>query len=173
MAKISTQLKFFSRKSSGRLEPTSLGPVIQTAIEIASPQYREKNIRIDTRGVTPGVCAEVDAIQLEQVLINLISNAIHAIGDDNDGEIGIGAEQVDGLVYIHVDDTGPGIDEKDLSRIFEPFFTTRKSGLGLGLSISARIVVGMKGRLSARNLDQGGARFTISLPNPVQSNDGN
>ena len=90
MAKISTQLKFFARKSSGRLEPANLGPVIQTAIEIAGPQYRTKPIRIDTRGVAPGVQADVDTIQLEQVLINLISNAIHAIGDEADGEIRVG-----------------------------------------------------------------------------------
>ncbi len=164
MAKISTQLKFFARKSSGLLEPANLGAVIQTAIELAAPQYRQKPIRIDTAGVAPDVFADVDTIQLEQVLINLISNAIHAIGDEAEGEIRIGTEQVDGFVSIHVDDTGPGIDEKDLSRIFEPFFTTRESGLGLGLSISARIVAGMNGRLSARNLTAGGARFTIALP---------
>ena len=164
MAKISTQLKFFSRKSSGRLEPTNLNSIIQTAIEIASPQYKKKNIVIDTTGVEPAIFADVDIIQLEQVLINLISNSIHAIGEENDGEIGIGTEQAEGVVYIHVDDSGPGIDEKDLSRIFEPFFTTRESGLGLGLSISARIVAGMNGKLSAQNLTGGGARFTISLP---------
>lgn len=173
MAKISTQLKFFSRKSSGRLEPANLGPVIQTAIEIASPQYRKKHIRIDTLDVAPDIYAEVDIIQLEQVLINLISNSIHAIGDENDGEISIKTEQAEGFVLIHVDDSGPGIDEKDLSRIFEPFFTTRETGLGLGLSISARIVAGMNGKLLARNLTESGARFTISLPSSSQSNDRN
>ena len=171
MAKISTQLKFFSRRSSGRLERKNLNPVIQTAIEIASPQYREQHIRVDTRKVAPRIHAEVDAIQLEQVLINLISNAVHAIGDRDDGEISISTEQDDELVLIHVDDSGPGIDDKDLSRIFEPFFTTRKSGLGLGLSISAKIVAGMNGRLSARNLADGGARFTISLPRSGQSSE--
>lgn len=171
MARISTQLKFFSRRSSGRLERKNLNPVIQTAIEIASPQYREKQIRVDTQQVAPAVYAEVDAIQLEQVLINLINNAVHAIGECEDGEIRIGTEQDDGLVLIHVDDSGPGIEDKDLSRIFEPFFTTRESGLGLGLSISARIIAGMNGRLTARNLPEGGARFTISLPSTDQSDD--
>ncbi len=173
MAKISTQLKFFSRKSSGRLEPANLNPVIQTAIEITSPQHREKNIQIDTHGVAPAIYAAVDSNQLEQVLINLISNAFHAIGDEVDGQVSISTEQAEGLALIHVDDSGPGIDEKDLSRIFEPFFTTRKSGLGLGLSISARIIAGMNGKLSARNLTEGGARFTISLPSSSQSDDNN
>lgn len=171
MAKISTQLKFFSRKSSGRLELANLSPVIQTAIEIASPQYRETHIHIDTRGVAPDCHAAVDVIQLEQVLINLITNAIHAIGERRNGKIEIGTEQFDKCIQIHVDDSGPGIDENDLLRIFEPFFTTRESGLGLGLSISARIVAGMNGKLSARNLVNSGARFTLSLPSDGQTND--
>lgn len=173
MAKISTQLKFFSRKSSGRLEPANLSPVIQTAIEIVSPHYQKKHIQIDTGGVEPDIYAAVDTIQLEQVLINLINNAIHAIGDQNDGRIGISTERAEGAVLIYVDDSGPGIEEKDLSRIFEPFFTTRESGLGLGLSISARIIASMNGKLSARNLNEGGARFTIALPGSGRSNDSN
>ena len=173
MARISTQLKFFSRRSSGRLERKNLSSVIQTAVEIASPQFREKHLRVDTQQVDPVFHAEVDAIQLEQVLINLISNAVHAIGEQDGGEISISTERDDGWVLIHVDDSGPGIDDKDLSRIFEPFFTTRESGLGLGLSISARIVAGMNGKLSAKNLAEGGARFTISLPRSAQSDDDN
>ncbi|MCP4472466.1 MAG: sensor histidine kinase [Gammaproteobacteria bacterium] len=171
MAKISNQLKFFSRKSSGQLEPTNLNPVIQTAIEIAGPQYQKKHIQINKQGVESAIYADVDIIQLEQVLINLISNAVHAIGDENEGEIGISTEQVEGSIFIHVDDSGPGIDEEDLCRIFEPFFTTRDAGLGLGLSISSRIITSMNGKLSARNLSGAGARFTISLPGYTQSND--
>ena len=170
MAKISTQLKFFSRKSSGRLESANLKPIIETAIEITNPQYGRKRVRIDTTGIAPDLHADVDMIQLEQVLINLISNAIHAIGD-NDGEIRIATERRDGRVLIHVDDSGPGIDEADLGKIFEPFFTTRETGVGLGLSISARIVDGMNGRLTARNLPAAGARFTISLPDTDRSHD--
>jgi len=171
MARISTQLKFFSRKSSGQLERTNLEPVIQTAIEISGPQYQKKHIRINKQGVESEICADVDIIRLEQVLINLISNAVHAIGDENEGEIRISTEQAEGLVFIHVDDSGPGIDENDLSRIFEPFFTTRETGLGLGLSISARIIASMNGKLSACNPSGSGARFTISLPACNQSND--
>jgi two-component system C4-dicarboxylate transport sensor histidine kinase DctB len=172
MAKISAQLKLFSRKSSGQLEPTKLGPVVQTAIELASPQYRKKKIQINKQGVESGIYANVDIIGLEQVLINLISNAAHAIGDENEGEVRISTQQADESIFIHVDDSGPGIEEKDLSRIFEPFFTTREAGLGLGLSISARIVASMNGKLTARNLTGGGARFTISLPDQGRSNDG-
>jgi two-component system C4-dicarboxylate transport sensor histidine kinase DctB len=171
MAKISSQLKLFSRKSSGHMEPASLGPVIQTAIEIARPQYEGKQIQVKTQAVESGIHADVDVIRLEQVLINLISNAVHAIGDDNEGVIDISARQAADAILIHVDDSGPGIDENDLAQIFEPFFTTRETGLGLGLSISARIIASMNGRLSAQNLTGAGARFTISLPGSSKSND--
>ncbi|MEW8027058.1 MAG: ATP-binding protein [Candidatus Thiodiazotropha sp.] len=164
MSRISSQLKFFSRKSSGQLESVNIAPIIQTAIEISRPQFKKMDITIDTRRVDSDIIAHVDIIQLEQVLINLINNAIHAIGIHTPGTIMITTEQGQNQIMIHVDDTGPGIDEQKLEMIFEPFYTTRESGLGLGLSISARIIDSMNGKLSAENLNRGGARFTITLP---------
>jgi two-component system C4-dicarboxylate transport sensor histidine kinase DctB len=169
MSRISSQLKFFSRKSSGQLESAEIAPIIQTAIEISRPQFKQLKISIDTHRVARDIIADVDIIQLEQVLINLINNAIHAIGRDTPGTISISAEKTGKQIMIHVDDSGPGIDEQQLEMIFEPFFTTRKSGLGLGLSISARIIDSMKGRLTAQNLNSGGARFSITLPEPEQA----
>jgi two-component system C4-dicarboxylate transport sensor histidine kinase DctB len=164
MSKISSQLKFFSRKSSGQLESVNIAPIIQTAIEISRPQFKQMAINIDTEQVESDIVAHIDIIQLEQVLINLINNAIHAIGNHTPGTITITTEQNDEQIMIHVDDTGPGIDEQKLDMIFEPFYTTRESGLGLGLSISARIIDSMNGKLTAENLSLGGARFTIALP---------
>jgi two-component system C4-dicarboxylate transport sensor histidine kinase DctB len=114
--------------------------------------------------VASDINAYIDIIQLEQVLVNLINNAIHAIGSHTPGKISIMTKQSNELIMIHVDDTGPGIDEQKLEMIFEPFYTTRESGLGLGLSISARIIDSMNGKLTAENLTKGGARFTIALP---------
>jgi two-component system C4-dicarboxylate transport sensor histidine kinase DctB len=164
MSRISSQLKFFSRKSSGQLEPVNIALVIQTAIEISRPQFKQLPINVDTQRVGSDIIAHVDIILLEQVLINLINNAIHAIGSHTPGTITIATEQDDEQIMIHVDDTGPGIDEQKLEMIFEPFYTTRESGLGLGLSISARIIDSMNGKLTAENLTMGGARFTIALP---------
>ncbi len=167
MSRISSQLKFFSRKSSGQIESVHIAPVIQTAIEILRPQFRKLAITIDTDQVDPDIIADVDIIQFEQVLINLINNAINAIGNQTPGDIIIATERNNDQIMIYVDDTGPGIDDTSLARIFEPFYTTRESGLGLGLSISARIIDSMNGRLTAENLStKGGARFTIALPVP-------
>lgn len=164
MSRISSQLKFFSRKSSGQLESVNIAPIIQTAIEISRPQIKQLAISIDTENVDSSIIAHVDIIQLEQVLINLINNAIYAIGAHSPGTITITTEQDTGQIMIHVDDTGPGIDEQKLEMIFEPFYTTRESGLGLGLSISARIIDSMNGGLAVNNLKPSGARFTITLP---------
>ncbi|MES9968572.1 MAG: ATP-binding protein [Candidatus Thiodiazotropha sp.] len=166
MSRISSQLKFFSRRSSGQLELASIAPIIQTAIEISRPQFKQLAITIDTDRVDSDLHALVDIIQLEQVLINLINNAIQAIGDQTPGTISIATATQNQQIMVHVEDSGPGIDEDKLDMIFEPFFTTRKSGLGLGLSISARIIDSMHGKLSVTNLNSGGARFTITLPEP-------
>ncbi len=163
MAKISSQLKFFARKSSGNLETVKIQFVIQTAIEIVKPHSKRNSIKVTTKQIKPTLRAKAEIIQLEQVLINLINNAMNAIGDKPQGEVIIRTEQQKEWVLIHVEDNGPGINENHLGKIFDPFFTTRKSGLGLGLSISARILDSMNGHLSATNLPAGGARLTISL----------
>lgn len=162
MARISSQLKAFARKSSGKLESINIAAIVQTALDIINPQLKHRQITIDTRQIDPALSVRADPIQLEQVLINLINNAINAI-DSAHGEILIKTERQQQSILIHVDDNGHGIRDQDLGKIFQPFFTTRKSGLGLGLSISARILDGMNGHLSASNRSDGGARFSISL----------
>lgn len=163
MAKISSQLKFFARKSTGKLKTVKVHSVIKNAIDIVQPQSRRNNIQLSMKAINKTLMAETDMIQLEQVLINLINNAMNAIGDEPQGLVEIKTEQQKEWVLIHVEDNGPGINENHLDKIFDPFFTTKKSGLGLGLSISARILDSMNGHLSASNLASGGARFTISL----------
>ncbi len=163
MGKISSQLKFFARKSSGALEPVRITAVIQSAVELMRPQLKRSGVNIDTQVDADDLCVLADPIQLEQVLVNLISNAINAMEDLPNGQINISASAEDDGVTLHVDDSGPGIADGQLDNIFDPFFTTRKAGLGLGLSISERIIDNMQGSLSARNLTDGGARFTIQL----------
>lgn len=163
MGKISSQLKVFARKSAGHLETINIQPVIQSAIELVGPQYKHSSIGINTSLIQPELQARADVIQLEQVLINLINNAMNAMEEQQQGEITIRTYHQGESIMIDVDDMGPGIEKDNLGKIFDPFFTTRKSGLGLGLSISARIMDSMQGELRAENLTTGGARFTISL----------
>jgi len=163
MSKISSQLKFFSRKSSKKMEVVSITTVVQSAIDIISHQYKQSSSCISFQSQFSELKARADVIQLEQILINLINNAMQAIENLPQGKVIIHTEQQQEWVLIHVEDNGLGIELKNLDKIFDPFFTTKESGLGLGLSISARIIDIMNGRLSVRNLDDGGAGFTISL----------
>lgn len=164
MGKISSQLKFFARKSTGNMEPVKVLSVIQTAIDIVSPQYKNAHSIIHIEQTPETLVVTADVIQLEQVLINLISNALNALAEQTIAQITVHCTQHKNLISIHIDDNGPGIDSGHLSKIFDPFFTTRKAGLGLGLSISARIAESMQGKLTAKNLKLAGARFTLTLP---------
>jgi len=163
MSKISSQLKFFSRKSSQSMEIVTIQRVVVSAIEIVSHQYKNNNSTIKIQSQIPDLKTRADIIQLEQILINLINNAMQAIEKQNNGEVIIHIERLNQWALIHVDDNGQGIELKNIEKIFDPFFTTKKTGLGLGLSISARIMDIMNGKLSVCNLPTGGARFTISL----------
>ncbi|HEV6968840.1 sensor histidine kinase [Roseateles sp.] len=109
-----------------------------------------------------------NAGQLQQVVMNLLQNAVDATGEQASGEpeVRILVDESGGLVHLRVEDNGPGIPPEDLSRIFDPFFTTKPvgKGTGLGLSISYGIVEQHGGSLRASNLPGGGAQFEITLP---------
>ncbi|MEM5529001.1 ATP-binding protein [Gammaproteobacteria bacterium AS21] len=108
----------------------------------------------------------VDAIQLEQVIINLINNALDAIADSDIKQIIISAKTIRDDCYLYINDTGPGIDDDVRNKIFDPFFTTKPRGqnLGLGLSISYNIIKSFNGKLSVQNTPHSGASFNIQLP---------
>ena len=171
MSKISSQLKFFSRKSNQQMEIVIIQNVIKSAIEIVSHKFKMSHSVIKIESHNPDLKTRADIIQLEQILINLINNAMQAIESQEQGEVIIHIERKKQWALIHVDDNGLGIDSKHIDKIFAPFFTTKKSGLGLGLSISSRIMDIMKGKLNVCNLPSGGARFTISLLVAERQND--
>ena len=100
------------------------------------------------------------------MVVNLIGNALQAMKGVPVPQLTLGAHTQHQQVIISVTDNGPGIPEEHLGHIFAPFFTTKApgSGLGLGLSISSRIMDDLGGKLQATNQPEGGARFTITLP---------
>jgi two-component system C4-dicarboxylate transport sensor histidine kinase DctB len=105
-----------------------------------------------------------DPVRLEQVLVNLIANAMNAMEQQVERWVDINIECGYDRLRLTIRDNGPGISDEHLKRIFDPFFTTKESGLGLGLSISQHIVESMGGTLMAGNSEQGGALFTLELP---------
>ena len=165
MAKISAQLKFFARKTSGQLVSVSLPAVIDNSLKLMSSRIKEVDTNISVRLPEKEIYLLADMVQLEQVMVNLIGNALHALERSDNRLIEIAAAEIDGKVNITIRDNGSGIEEIHLDRIFDPFFTTKaeEHGLGLGLSISHRIVEGMDGELTASNHPDGGAVFNIQL----------
>ena len=113
-----------------------------------------------------------DRVQLQQVILNLVLNAVEAMSSDEGGprELLISTEQTEGNgVLVTVRDSGPGIDPEHVERVFEAFYTTKSSGVGMGLSICRSIIDAHGGRLWAEANEPRGAVFQFTLPSPERS----
>ncbi|MGR5302810.1 sensor histidine kinase [Vibrio alfacsensis] len=167
MAKISQQLRSFAKKTSGNeLVHTRLFPVIASAKELMKPAFKSAQVTLETDVLGQDIDVYINTIQLEQVLVNLLTNAIEALKDQEDKQVRLSVKRDSEFerVWIHIDDNGAGFGDFTLTELCEPFLTTKQNGLGLGLSISQQILAGMNGKLSAQNREQGGARFSLCLP---------
>jgi two-component system C4-dicarboxylate transport sensor histidine kinase DctB len=166
MASITGHLKTFARKSEpGHPEPVLVDRAVEGTLFLLESQIKAAGIRIEKK-VAPELWVLGHAVQLEQVILNLVRNALDAVADQVDGWIQITARASDDTVSIVVSDNGPGISHDQISKIFDPFFTTKSvgKGLGLGLSISYGIVQDFGGEIQARNRAEGGAEMTVELP---------
>lgn len=166
MADISAQLRQFSRKSSERQEIISVQACIEYALRLFHSRLKESRVQVKPLWPAETLWVNADLVRLEQVLVNLIANALQAMKDTPAPILTLSADVIDKQVMIRVIDNGPGIATEHLGQIFEPFFTTKApgSGLGLGLSISSRIMDDLGGKLQVANNATGGACFTVSLP---------
>ncbi len=108
--------------------------------------------------------APIDRVQIGQVVINLVRNALEAMQAGEQHELTVATRANDGMVEITVSDTGPGLPSEVAERLFQPFVTTKPAGLGLGLSICREIVEAHAGRIAASANAAGGTTFTVALP---------
>ncbi|MFN3275125.1 MAG: ATP-binding protein [Paracoccus sp. (in: a-proteobacteria)] len=163
MGAITRQLKSYARKGGEAVEPVDLRAALSSALTMMEPQLRSRPIRIIRNIPRERVMVMADRIRLEQVLINLLRNAVDAVRDRRDAQIEITVEAA-AHAYVSVRDNGPGVS--DLEKLFEPFWTTKKpgEGTGLGLAISSTIMADFGGRLTAHNETEGGAVFRVELP---------
>ncbi|SHM30208.1 sensor histidine kinase [Vreelandella subglaciescola] len=166
MADISAQLRQFSRKSSERHERITVQSCVAYALRLFQSRLHDGQIRLVQQLPETPVWITGDLVRLEQVIVNLISNALQAVQNTAAPTLSITLETPREHACLRVADNGPGIAEANLSHVFEPFFTTKApgAGLGLGLSISARIMEDLGGKLSVANRPEGGAEFTLALP---------
>ncbi|MCQ4348084.1 ATP-binding protein [Pseudomonas stutzeri] len=165
MAALTGHLKTFARNSPGglreRLQPDV---ALDHALLLLEPRIRQDGVQV-LRSRAPAAWVEGDAIRLEQVLVNLLHNALDAMAGKAVRELRIDLQRDGADWLLSVADSGGGIPAEALARVFEPFFTTKPvgDGLGLGLAVSYGIVRELGGQLEARNAGDG-ALFSLRLP---------
>jgi len=166
LGRLTQQLKVFAHKSSMPAQPIVLRKVVHDALLIVASRVRELGIAVTVEIEPEDLGVLADETRLEQVLVNVMGNAIDAMSGAADRRLEVRAAQRSDWSVITISDSGSGIHPDVLSHLFEPFITTKPAGkgLGLGLVISAHIVREFGGRLSARNLSPAGAEFMIELP---------
>ena len=165
MAGLTGHLKTFARKSpAGLSERLSLSDVLAQALQLLELRIRNERVEISS-DLDANIMVLGDAIRLEQVLLNLLHNALDAMAEVETRRLRIRIYREGEQCLLSVADSGGGIAEQDLPHIFEPFYTTKPvgAGLGLGLAVSYGIVRELGGSLEASNGEQG-AVFTLRLP---------
>ena len=167
--RIVSSLLDFSRPSRGERKPVDLRPVVEQAVFLCRTQFRQSRVTIETAfasGPDPVVLG--DRNQLQQVLLNLMSNAYHAM-EETGGQILVRSAVEEGhAVHLTVEDDGQGIEKRYVEKIFEPFFTTKAEGkgTGLGLAITYSIIRDHGGTIRVDSAVGEGTRFTLRFPWP-------
>ena len=166
MARIIKNLRAFSKKEGEATGDVALGKVVDDALEIAAARLKADGVVLVWQPPKDAIIAQGGAVRLQQVVLNLISNAADAMDGALSKRIEIAVQESAAEAQIMVRDTGPGLEAPE--KIFEPFYTTKSTGngdgMGLGLSISYGIVQSFGGAIKGGNHPEGGAVFTVTLP---------
>ena len=167
------RLHLLFRKGEVQLESLDANEVVQEVLKFVSYDFLNRSIAIQTKLAPDLPAVRGDRVQLQQVLLNLITNASDAMAEQAESErrLLVRTERISGDgVMVTVRDSGHGLPAETLKRIFDPFFTTKPQGLGLGLGVCRTILAAHGGEISAENNPDGGATFHFTLP--VNSGEG-
>ena len=155
------------KKSSQTFSLVDINTVVRVAVKLVEGHARERQVDIFLSLTADSTVIKADSIQLQQVLLNLLVNAMEAMDSVNSGykSIRVTTERLEtGIIRLEISDSGSGIDPQSTKSVFDPFFTTKCNGLGLGLSISRSIVELHGGSIAAASPPGQGTTFTIELP---------
>jgi len=158
-------LRALVRRRDEVREPLDCNRLIRDVSKLVEFDVRQAGFRLVLKLAEPLPAAPGDAVQIQQVVLNLIRNGLDAMLEKASGDaIEVETAVADGKVEIRVTDSGPGLGAAALERLFEPFFTTKPQGIGLGLSICKSIIGAHRGELRGESVTGGGARFRVRLP---------
>jgi two-component system C4-dicarboxylate transport sensor histidine kinase DctB len=161
-------LKGFSRKSVARPEAVDPAHALARALFLFQWRLDNERVTVDNRCLPGAWTVWCDANRLQQVLVNLVSNALDAMRDAPDKRLTLYAlgDAQQGIVSVYVQDNGKGLSDDDLAHMFQPFYTTKShgAGLGLGLVICRDIAAEFGGDLQASHAPGGGACFVLRIP---------
>jgi PAS domain S-box-containing protein len=164
---IFSRIRNFSRKSQMRRQRADIREIIETTIGFIQTELDHNNVQLKLSFPRTTQLVFADAIQIQQVVLNLVRNSLDALSATADREkcitIKVASEDRN-FTKVTVSDTGPGCPSEELHRVFEPFFTTKDAGLGVGLSISQAIVEGHGGKLWLSSSSPQGSTFCLTLP---------
>jgi signal transduction histidine kinase len=158
--KIVTDLLDFARTRPPQRARARIGEIVDEQLgRVTIPQ----GVKVDRAGVDQSVTVFVDSVQVGQIVLNLLTNAVQAM-DPAGGTLTIRSHANSSFVHLDVVDTGPGITAENLPHVFEPLFTTKARGIGLGLSVSRTLAAGNGGELTVESVPGKGATFSLALP---------
>lgn len=160
------RLRSVLKKTPFEVKHIELNDTVREAIDLVKALAQGRRITLSYLPALAGLNVKGDPVQLQQVILNLIINAMDAISDADTGkrEVSVATQHAGNQAEIRIADTGPGIPASDLASLFDPFFTTKPQGMGMGLAIARTIVEAHHGTIAAANQPAGGALFTIRLP---------
>ncbi len=166
MQRTTRRLKSFAQKEVTETEPVDLVPVIEGAMEVIQPRAKAAGVMPEMRPIAASCRVEAGRVRLEQVVVNLLVNALDAVEGRDGAKVEVALTLTPDEARITVEDNGPGIDPDVMPRVSEPFFTTKSKseGLGLGLAISNEIIESFGGKIDLEPREGGGLRASVRLP---------
>lgn len=163
MEKCLQQFLDFARPPRPERRPIDLAILAERTLALVDGRARKQRVTLEFQPLGSPVVVEADEDQIQQLLVNLVLNALDAMPDGGRIKIQL-SRLIDGQVEVRVIDTGPGIPPDLFAHLFDPFVSTKETGIGLGLAVSHRIAARHGGSLSAENLETQGACFILRLP---------
>lgn len=172
IAQITTELRSFSRKATGKLARVDLKEVIEASLLLTASRRRAEGPRLVQEGVLPGIMVMAEAVRLEQIFVNLIQNAQEALSGQIDPEIRLSVRADGDRIAVWLSDNGPGLSPETRANLFIPFSTSKPHGLGLGLVIAQGIARDFGGDLApapveASEINGQGASFILDLARAI------